>query len=140
MRSILIVLLCAVCSAAAAQTPDTVAPSAVPRGQAAVEVPPGAAENPVINPIWTKRPDGGDLVALYPRQAHGATGHVTARCLIDEKGRFAACGIVREAPQGVGFADATMKLATLFQMKLKDAQGRAVAGRMLYLPVVWRPG
>lgn len=94
----------------------------------------------VTRPDWKKRPDLKDLRRLYPREAKGATGQTAASCLIDAKGHMSDCTLIHEAPMGLGFGDATLKLARKFRMKKLDADGHPVAGRRLNLPVTWYGG
>jgi hypothetical protein len=99
------------------------------------------ADNPVTRPIWTRRPSRDDLVRLYPRNIGDAkTVRVVAKCQIGPDGKFRNCEIVREDPASEAFAEATISLSKLFQMKPEDGEGKAVAGRQLFLPVTWDPG
>jgi protein TonB len=93
----------------------------------------------VTHPVWTSRPSASDLRRLYPPGGKGITGQVAADCLIDESGRFTSCEIVSEEPAGLGFGTSTIELSKLFKMKLLDADGVAVPGRKLRLPVRWSP-
>lgn len=61
-----------------------------------------------------------------------------ARNIVAAKlGGLRSCDIVKESPAGLGFAESTVRLSKLFQMKAADADGNPVAGRRLYLPVRW---
>lgn len=94
-------------------------------------------EGYVVHPVWTRRPSVEDLKRLYPRGVHGVTANVSVDCLIAESGRFTTCELVHEDPAGLGFGASTINVAKLFQMKPFDADGAAVAGRKLRLPVRW---
>lgn len=94
----------------------------------------------VTRPSWKKQPDLKDLRRFYPREAKGASGETTASCLIDGKGEIADCTLIREWPQGLGFGDATLKLARKFRLRKLDADGQPVAGRRVSLPISWFGG
>ena len=118
------------------------APSSPPELASASTDEVGAAitlDKPVVHPLWTQLPSAGDYARLYPRQTRGIKGAVTARCLIDEAGRFTACDIIQETPARRGFGKATVELSKLMKMKTTDGDGFPVAGRKLTLPVVWYP-
>lgn len=91
----------------------------------------------VTRPDWKRRPDADDLKKLYPREANGATGQTAASCLIDAKGAVSDCTVIHEAPLGLGFGDATLKLARKFRLRTLDGDGQPVAGRRVNLPVTW---
>lgn len=115
------------------------APSVRAQAQAS---PPDAtpSEAFVTRPVWTRRPAHADLARLHPRTASRTSAKVAVDCLIDESGRFTTCKVVREDPPGRGFGESTLRLAKFFQMRLRDADGIAVAGRHLVLPVWWGVG
>jgi hypothetical protein len=94
-------------------------------------------EGYVIRPMWLRRPSADDMRRLYPPQQKGVEGFVSADCLVDERGQFTSCEIVKETPAGMGFGESTIRLAKLFKMKPIDADGASVAGRKLRLPVRW---
>jgi periplasmic protein TonB len=94
-------------------------------------------EGYVIRPVWLRRPSAQDMRRLYPPQQRGVEALVTADCLVDERGQFSTCEIVKESPAGRGFGESTVRLSKFFKMKPLDADGTPVAGRKLRLPVRW---
>lgn len=94
-------------------------------------------EGYVVKPMWLRRPSSDDMRRLYPSKRRGVEALVSADCLLDERGQFTSCEIVKETPAGMGFGESTVRLAKLFKMKPMDADGAPVAGRKLRLPVRW---
>jgi TonB family protein len=91
----------------------------------------------VSDPDWSSRPNGDDLVRLYPRRAlaRGLGGMTVMRCRVDRAGGLSACAILREGPAGAGFGEATLRMAPLFRMKPMSVSGRPVAGAVVKIPV-----
>ena len=91
----------------------------------------------VVDPDWSNKPSGADLVRFYPPKAytHGQEGMAVMRCRVERSGALTACGIVREGPPGAGFGKATLQMAPLFKMKPRSVNGRAVAGAFVTIPV-----
>jgi hypothetical protein len=57
------------------------------------------------------------------------------RCRVALAGALSACAIVRESPRGMGFGDATLRMAPLFRMKPGTVNGTPVAGAIIHIPV-----
>ena len=91
----------------------------------------------VVDPDWSNKPSGADLVRFYPPKAytHGQEGMAVMRCRVERSGALTACGIVREGPPGAGFGKATLQMAPLFKMKPRSVNGRPVAGAFVTIPV-----
>ncbi|MFI4963729.1 MAG: TonB family protein [Caulobacterales bacterium] len=91
----------------------------------------------VAHPDWSRRPIGSDLVRFYPREALARRlgGMAVIQCRVDRTGALSACAILREGPQGLGFGNATLQMAPLFQMKPMSVNGRPVAGGIVRIPV-----
>ena len=91
----------------------------------------------ITDPDWSSKPNGADLVRLYPQRAQdrGLEGMAVMDCRVGQGGGLSACKIVHEAPRGASFGAATLKMAPLFRMKPKSVNGRPVAGGMVSIPV-----
>lgn len=96
--------------------------------------------NVIQSPHWIRRPSGNDLASNYPRAAlnKGLSGSATIVCRILANGRLTDCNLVEEAPAGMGFGDATIRLAPYFQMTTTMADGSSVEGGTVRIPLIWR--
>jgi TonB family protein len=96
---------------------------------------------PVTQPGWRRQPTAQELASAYPRQARAAaaTGETTLRCVIDFHGRFETCDVTKESPAGLGFGQAALRVATLFQVAPVDGDGSKVAGRAIFVPIRFDP-
>lgn len=94
----------------------------------------------VLDPDWSSRPDGSDLVRFYPAQALALRlgGTAVMQCRVEQTGALSGCAIVREDPQGAGFGNATLQMAPLFQMRPRSVSGKPVAGGFVRIPVRFR--
>lgn len=101
-----------------------------------------AAQAPSIiqAPKWTRMPSGQDLARAYPRQAlrDKAGGRATMVCHMTAKGGLTDCRIVEETPEGMGFGEATLKMAYYFKMTPTTPDGRSVEGGTVRIPLIWR--
>jgi TonB family protein len=99
-----------------------------------------SAMRTVVDPDWTRLPRSSDLVRFYPHEAlvREWPGSVVMRCRVGRLGAVAGCAIEREAPRGVGFGRAVLKMAPLFQMKPMSLSGRPVAGAFVRIPVTFK--
>jgi len=93
----------------------------------------------ITRPDWISKPSGEDFARVYPDLAQrvGLGGRATLRCTVDSSGRLTNCSIVSEAPDGYGFGAAALKLASLFQMRLRTLDGAAVEGGEITLPLTF---
>ncbi len=89
------------------------------------------------NPDWVKRPTGEEVANYYPPVASvvGVSGHVTIQCAVQTTGFLANCRILAETPAGMGFGDAALAMAKLFQMKPMTVNGQPVAGGEVVIPI-----
>lgn len=95
----------------------------------------------VIHPVWTVRPDSADVYRTYPpnpRNRHQA-GQVVMICMVDKKGRLDPCEVKIEEPAGRGFGTGALILSRLFRMQLVDADSLPVVGRLITIPITYRP-
>jgi beta-lactamase regulating signal transducer with metallopeptidase domain len=90
-----------------------------------------------VKPDWLSRPTGADLVRFYPAKAlaQELTGIAVMRCRVQRTGALSACAVIREAPRGAGFGDATLQMAPLFKMKPIGLNARPVDGGIIKIPV-----
>jgi len=91
----------------------------------------------VTRPDWSSRPNGADLVRLYPREAlaRRLEGMAVMQCRVARTGALQACAILREGPRGAGFGTAVLQMAPRFRMKPMSVDGKPVAGGIVRIPV-----
>lgn len=97
----------------------------------------------IVRPDWAQRPSGEDLARYYPERAQRleAEGRVVMQCRVQASGDLTACEVVSETPPGMGFGEATLKLAPLFRMKPATRDGVPVDGALIRMPIVYKlPG
>ncbi len=90
---------------------------------------------------WVRRPSGADLARFYPSRAidREQGGRSVLRCLVRPDGRLERCAVLGEGPAGFGFGQATLGLASYFQMT-PVAPGTADADRTVVIPITWSLG
>jgi hypothetical protein len=95
----------------------------------------------VTYPIWTRRPSTDDIDETNPirgsRRSKG--GGAMLICRIGDGGEFKLCLVDREQPSGERLGTAALKLSKLFKMKANDEKGAPVAGRLIAIPIAYRP-
>ena len=103
-------------------------------------VPPGS--RPITNPQWLLKPTTADFTRLYPPRAreHGVSGRATLECRVRGQGTLTACSVLSESPAGMGFGEATLRIAAKFRMRPRTTDGHPVEGRRVRVAVVWNPG
>ena len=108
-------------------------------GLAALAVAGAARADPprVTPPDWLARPDADDLAEAYPglAQALDIEGRATIGCAVDIEGRLTDCVGLAASPAGFGFDSAALAMAPLFAMRPRMADGRAVAGGKVRIPI-----
>jgi len=85
---------------------------------------------------FAAQPTGSEFAKLYPPMADGKSGAVELRCTID-RGLLVDCKIVSEAPLGLGFGDAALKLTKFFKLNARDQAGAPVQGRIFRPRLSW---
>jgi len=77
---------------------------------------------------WRRQPAADVVQFFYPSDAQRKKigGMVIVRCRINEAGVPHDCQIASETPDDLGFGEAALKLAPLFELNPKIANGRAV--------------
>jgi len=92
----------------------------------------------ITQPQWTQGPDPSKLQALYPPKAAEAgvrSGRGVVECAVAHSGALTACSVVREEPQGLGFGEAAVQIASVMAMNPWTEDGRPVDGARIRLPV-----
>ncbi len=94
-------------------------------------------EGVITNPDWLAKPTGNDIARYYPRLATvvGVEGRATVHCLVTAAGALADCAVTSEAPKGMRFGEATLKLANVFRMRPMTVDGAPVSGGQINVPV-----
>ncbi len=93
----------------------------------------------VKNPDWIERPNGDTLASYWPdSRGYRAGARVVMRCRVEADGTLSHCFISSESPLGLGFGDATLKVARHFRMRPATVDGQPVAGGVVVIPIVWK--
>jgi TonB family protein len=91
---------------------------------------------------WSFKPQGADTVKFYPDEALDRTigGKVTLRCTVRANGRAEDCSVVEEAPWGLGFGAAAVRLIQVKGMfKPARLNGKVVDGAKVRVPLQFTP-
>jgi TonB family protein len=120
-------------------------PEAVPRpapGEAQPEVMVPIRWAIVEHPQWARLPTADQLADLFPARARAELmpGEAKIRCEAKTDGTLANCLTLFEAPEGMGFGDATLRAARFFGVKPETLDGKPVAGGMVTIPLRWQLG
>jgi hypothetical protein len=101
--------------------------------------PPAAlADRTVTAPAWTVGFDPEDASSLFPPKAAVSgvrTGRGVARCTVAADGSLSACAPEAGDPDGLGFSEAAVKLASTLKMNLWSADGAPVEGGVVHVPI-----
>lgn len=110
------------------------------QGQPDVSAQAAIVDDDVTEPNWLRQPNGDVFSRYYPDRAQRmeVSGRVTMRCRVTESGELTQCQIASETPAGYGFGDAALRLVPYFRLNPLDLDGRAVAGRMITVPVAFQ--
>lgn len=98
-----------------------------------------SAPVPIIGrPQWAALPNGGDLMAVYPREA-AAAGVLKARvvlsCKVVAEGALSDCAVESEDPAGHGIGKATLTLAPSFRLSVWTPEGLPSIGGTVRVPI-----
>jgi hypothetical protein len=92
----------------------------------------------VYDPLWLTRVDPNGVAKLFPAAAAAAglkTGVGTVQCAVRHDGGLTDCAVVSEQPEGLGFGDAALQVASVMKMNPWTAEGDPVDGARIRLPV-----
>lgn len=91
----------------------------------------------ITNPDWAQIPTGEDMARYYPPLAQylALTGRVVISCTVTSAGALSDCAVEKEAPSGIGFADAALKLSSLFKMRPMTLDKTPVGGASVRIPI-----
>ncbi len=96
-----------------------------------------APEPPMLN--WVKRPTGNDFAKHYPVKAaeRGISGASALCCVVREDGSL-DCRSAAEAPAGLGFGAAAVKISRAFRISKADAIALRGRTARLEIPLTFR--
>ena len=105
-----------------------------------IRLPPPAqiADRTVMAPIWVASFDPRATPKLFPPEAVASgltTGRGVARCEVAADGALTACAPEPGDPDGLGFSEAAVKLASAMKMNLWSADGAPVEGGVIRIPI-----
>ena len=80
------------------------------------------------------------MTAVWPVQAlqRGAGGEATIQCRVNFEGALDDCAVISESPPGIGFGDAALRLAPMFEMT-KGLGAPDGPRPTVKIPVRWTP-
>ena len=90
-------------------------------------------------PVWSQAPGFDDLAAAYPAKAGGQEGYAVAHCQVLASGELKNCGIVKETPARLGFAQAAMSVTSKFRVIPALAAQRQSKALWVDIPVRLQP-
>jgi hypothetical protein len=93
--------------------------------------------------VWTYFGNVRTMLQYYPRPAwyEQLGGSVYASCAWDANGRITGCDVLKEAPEGYGFGQATADmLKDVGRVKAKDPSKPLAPGDGLVVNIQWRYG
>jgi TonB family protein len=95
----------------------------------------------IEQPKWTGLPGSDFISTYYPPRALRlrVEGTAVITCLVTEKGELHTCEVLSEVPQGYGFGDAALGLASYFRLNPSDLAGQPVGGRSIQVPIAFKP-
>lgn len=92
-------------------------------------------------PHWVRLPTAAEVAAAYPpaAKAKKVVGEVALACTLDADGWLRACRVASETPEGYGFGQAGLSLASAFRMSPLTSGGASVEGRAIEAPILFAP-
>jgi hypothetical protein len=87
---------------------------------------------------WLSKPDSASFGRAYPERAARMekSGRAVMKCQLGADGFLTGCQITLEEPAGYGFAEATLKLAPMFQMGRSPPRPLEPGGTVT-VPMTW---
>lgn len=91
-------------------------------------------------PEWIAQPNAEALGRAYPPVASdlGIQGYAVLHCKISAAGALHDCAAEDERPAGLGFGQAVLSVAPLFQIAPRMVDGRPVDGGEVKIPIVFK--
>jgi hypothetical protein len=92
---------------------------------------PGAEQRTVSAPSWLAGFDPEQVPKLFPPEAAAkglTSGRGVAKCVVTHEGALADCAPDSAEPDGMGFSEAAVKLASTMRMNLWSADAQPVEG------------
>jgi len=101
---------------------------------------PSQASPPVEihDPVWIKQIKPDSITALFPAAAIKAgykVGRASVECTVAADGTLSGCATATEDPDGFGFGEAAMEVASVMQMSPWTKQGAPAEGARINLPI-----
>lgn len=94
----------------------------------------------IVKPRWITQLDPQKIAEIYPdaaAQAGVKSGRGVADCLVDANGRLTDCKPAKATPEGLGFSEAAVKVASIMIMNPWSDGGGPVDGVRLKLPITF---
>ncbi len=94
----------------------------------------------VANPNGAPPTNTSESIRYYPEAAQkaGQEGRVTIQCIVTRTGTLSDCSVLSEAPPGLGFGEAALKMAPQFKMRPQTKNGTPVEGGVVKIPLRFR--
>lgn len=94
----------------------------------------GCATPTIVNPTWAELPAPEDMADAYPGFAGtaGLAGQASLACVGLPDGRLATCEVVWDAPEGLGFGQAALRVAPRFRLSPRTVDGEAAKSRVRF--------
>lgn len=99
---------------------------------------PGAEDRTVSAPSWLAGFDPEQAPKLFPPEAAAkglTSGRGVAKCLVTPEGALADCAPEGADPDGMGFSEAAVKLASTMRMNLWSADAQPVGGGVVHVAI-----
>ncbi|CAN5303505.1 hypothetical protein BH11PSE2_BH11PSE2_14170 [soil metagenome] len=95
--------------------------------------------NIVTRPTWVRQPTAQDVARNFPERAARLEkpGSVRMTCRVASTGALESCEIAAQTPGDLGFGEAALRLAPLFQMAPTTQDGGSVAGASVTVPIAF---
>ena len=94
----------------------------------------------ILRPNWSRLPEPADFTAALPEAAKRAgvgKARVVMRCKVGGTGGLEACQIRSVEPAGLGFGQATVRLAGKFGLPVRSEEGLPTVGAAVTVPPRW---
>jgi len=100
------------------------------------------AQPPLDHTALNSIPNAISIQRYYPHTAFPpvASGRVILRCRVSESATLVNCGVEAESPSGLGYGNATLRIARAFTVRPTTDDGVSTVGREISFPVRWVPG